>query len=266
MNRMEKALLELGEMDDLAAGDSRVHGLHPLAKLLATVAYITVTVSFSKYDLAGLTPMILYPALVFQISGISVGTCLRKLRVALPLVLAVGLLNPFLDRSPAIALGSVTLTGGVLSMLTLTLKGAFCLSASFLLIATTPVEALCAALRKLHVPPMLVTLLLLTYRYAGVMTREVAVMTEAYQLRAPGQRGVHHSAWGSFLGQLLLRSMDRAEELYSSMQLRGFHGEFHYALARPFGGADAAWLLGWAAAFALARWVPVARLLGGALL
>ena len=78
---------------------------------------------------------------------------------------------------------------------------------------------------------MLVTLFLLTYRYIGVMTAQVQIMTEAYHLRAPGQKGIHHSAWGSFLGQLLLRSMDRAEELYSSMLLRGFSGEFPYARA-----------------------------------
>ena len=173
--------------------------------------------------------MVLYPVLLFQLSGIPVGTCFRKLRFVLPLVLAVGLFNPFFDRAPMLMLGGVAVSGGVVSMLTLMLKGVLCLMASFLLMATTPIDALCAALRMLHVPGMLVTLLLLTYRYVGVMTEEVAVMTEAYSLRAPGQKGIHFTAWGSFLGQLLLRSMDRAEELYASMQLRGFHGEFHYA-------------------------------------
>ena len=103
----------------------------------------------------------------------------------------------------------------MISMLTLMLKGVFCLMASFLLMATTPIDSLCAALRKLHVPGLLVTLLLLTYRYVGVMTEELAVMTDAYHLRAPGQKGIQVSAWGSFLGQLLLRSMDRAQELYA---------------------------------------------------
>ena len=51
-------------------------------------------------------------------------------------------------------------------------------------------------------------------------------MIQAYSLRAPNQKGIHISAWGSFLGQLLLRSMDRAQELYYSMLLRGFRGEF----------------------------------------
>lgn len=32
-----------------------------------------------------------------------------------------------------------------------------------------------------------------------------------------------------FLGQLLLRSMDRAVALYESMELWGFHGEVYYA-------------------------------------
>ena len=263
MNQMDRALLELGEMDDLAAGNTPAHRLHPLAKLLTTVACIVAVVSFQKYALTGLAPMVVYPVALFQLSGIPVGTCFRKLRVALPLVLAVGLLNPIFDRTPALILGNVTVTGGVLSMLTLMLKGVLCLTASFLLMATTPVDCLCAALRKLRLPSMLVTLLLLTYRYVGVMTREVGVMTDAYRLRAPGQRGVHISAWGSFLGQLMLRSMDRAEALYASMRLRGFSGAFYYADVRPFGAGDALWVLGWAAAFALIRWVNVAQLLGG---
>ena len=87
-------------------------------------------------------------------------------------------------------------------------------------------------------------------------------MTDAYHLRAPGQKGIHISAWGSFLGQLLLRSMDRAQELYSSMQLRGFQGDFHYASIRPFEPMDGVWLLGCWAAFALLRGVNIASLLG----
>ena len=129
----------------------------------------------------------------------------------------------------------------------------------------SPIDVLCAALRKFHVPATLVTLLLLTYRYIGVMTEELAVMTEAYALRAPGQKGIHVSAWGSFLGQLLLRSMDRAQELYASMLLRGYHEHFHYAPVKPFTAKDAAYLAVCLGVFALLRFVPVAALLGGAL-
>ena len=262
MDKLSGAQAELREMDALAAADSPVHRLHPLCKLLVTVLYIAVTVSFPKYDFNGLVVMLLYPVLLFQAAGIPVGLCFYRLRIVLPLVCAVGLVNPFLDHTPLLHLGSVTITGGWVSMVTLMMKGVFSLMASFLLIATTPMDSICAALRKLHVPGILVTLLLLTYRYIGVLMEQVAVMTDAYRLRAPGQKGLHISAWGSFLGQLLLRSMDRAEELYGSMQLRGFRGEYHYARLDGLKWKD--WVFGAVCLglFAAARWVNIPALLG----
>ncbi len=127
-------------------------------------------------------------------------------------------------------------------------------------------DSLCRALRGLHVPGMLVTLLLLTYRYVAVMMEEVSVMTTAYRLRAPGQKGVHYKAWGSFLGQLLLRSMDKAEELYSSMRLRGFSGEFAYAKGNKARPLDFLFSFATLGLFFLFRITNIARLLGGAFL
>ncbi len=212
-------------VDELAALDSPMHRLAPLPKLLLTVLYVALTLSFPKYALSGLSVMALFPVFGYQLAGISLLVCFRRLRFILPLVCAVGLFNPFFDRETLFFLGSLPVSGGVISMLTLLLKGVFALTAAFLLIATTPLEGICGALGKLRCPKVMVSLLLLTFRYITVLLDEASLMTEAYSLRAPGQRGVHISAWGSFLGQLLLRSMDRAESLYSSMLLRGFTGE-----------------------------------------
>ena len=209
--------------------------------------------------------LLLYPVLLFQISGVSVGSFFYKLRIVLPLVMAVGLFNPIFDREILVTVGSVGVSGGVISMVTLMLKGVLCLMASYLLMATTPIDVLCAALRKFHLPGTLVTLLLLTYRYIGVMTEELAVMTDAYHLRAPGQKGIHVSAWGSFLGQLLLRSMDRAAELYNSMLLRGYHQHFHYAPVKKCTLGDGIYALGCIGLFVLLRVVNLAELLGGLL-
>lgn len=262
MSQISGAWAELREMDQLSAQVSPIHRLHPLVKLAVTFFYIAAVVSFPKYGFSALTAMVLYPVAVFQLAGIPVRTCFRKLRFVLPLVCAVGLLNPFFDRAPMLVLGPVVISGGVISMVTLMLKGVFSLMASFLLLATTPMDRLCAALRRIHVPAVLVTLLLLTYRYISVLLREVSVMSEAYALRAPGQKGIHISAWGSFLGQLLLRSMDRAQELYQSMKLRGFQGAFRHAAPPPMTWADGLYGLGWAALFLLARWVDLPRWLG----
>ena len=254
MSNIERSIRDLREMDTLASGDSPLHKVSAGVKLLVTVVYILVVVSFDKFNMSGLMFMLLYPALLFAVSGIPVSTCFYKLRFVLPLVCAVGIFNPILDRTPA--------TTGMISMITLLMKGIFCLMASFLLVASTRIEAICAVLRRIHVPSMLVTLLLLTYRYAAVLAEEANVMTQAYSLRAPGQKGIHYKAWGSFLGQLLLRSMDRAEELYASMLLRGYRGEFHYAGTRGSKGKDFLYAALWCAFFAAARAVNLTQLLG----
>lgn len=263
MNKAEQAGLELREIDELAAQDSILHRLSPLSKLFVTVFYIAVTVSFPKYALTRLVWMALFPVAGYQLAGLPMRLCFQKLRMVLPLVCAVGLLNPLFDRQIVVQVGTLAVSGGVLSMLTLILKGVFCLLASFLLMATTTIEAICRALRQLHVPKLLTNLLLLTFRYVGLLLSEVAVMQQAYSLRAPGQKGIHISAWGSFLGQLLLRSMDRAQALYESMELRGFSGEFPGAVRGQ--GSAAAWpyALVCPALMLLARYFDLSALMGG---
>lgn len=266
MNKASQAWSEIMAMDELAAMDSPIHRLHPLAKFFAVILYIFTVVSFPKYELTGLFVMVLYPVVLYRLSGIPVSACFYKLRYVLPLVMAVGIANPFLDRVPAMKLGSLLISRGVISMLTLMLKGIFSLMASFLLVATTRVDALCASLRKLHVPEVIVTLFLLTYRYISVLVEQVAIMSDAYALRAPGQNGIHFRAWGSFLGQLLLRSMDRARELYQSMLQRGFTGSFAYSDGGAFTGRDGAFLLISGAILLCARFVNLAAFLGGMVL
>jgi cobalt/nickel transport system permease protein len=263
MADIERAARELREMDELARQGSPVHALHPLAKLAVTVAYILITLSFGRYSIGALFPMILYPAFMFSLSGISPLDCARKLRVMLVMVCAVGLFDPLLNRQIMLSLGSLNVSYGTVSMITLMLKGVFCLSASFILAATTPIDSICGALRMIRVPDLIVRLLLLTFRYVSVMVDEVAVMTTAYKLRAPGQKGVHFSAWGSFLGQLLLRSMDRAQDLYDAMLLRGFRGEFPYADIKKAGAGDVLFVLACLLCFIFLRKVNVGDMIGG---
>ena len=93
MDKINHALDEFREMDALAAQDSPIHRMHPLVKLPITLLYILCVVSFHKYQLSALAVMVLYPILMFQLSGIPVRTCFYKLRIVLPLVMAVGLFN-----------------------------------------------------------------------------------------------------------------------------------------------------------------------------
>ena len=132
-------------------------------------------------------------------------------------------------------------------MITLIIKGTYALMASFLLIATTGIERICYALKLLHIPGIVVTQILLTYRYITVLLQEAGAVYEAYSLRAPGEKGIKYKIWGSLLGQLLFRSIDRAGNLYDSMLLRGFHSEFYYARPLKSSARDYAYLIIWLA-------------------
>ena len=262
MNSIGHAISEIQRIDELANRDQWVNRIHPLVKFVCTVVYIAVVVSFSKYDLTGLLAMGLYPLAMFSLADLSFARCVSRLRIVLPLVCMVGLFNPFFDKTPVMFFGFVV-RAGVISMITLILKGFFALLASYLLIATTTIEKICYALRLLFVPKLLVTEVLLIYRYITLLLSEVGRITQAYALRAPGQKGVHFRVWGSLTGLLLLRSMDRAGEVYESMSLRGYSGDFSYMAGKtPFRVKDLLFLVLWAGLFILFRRLPVLFLVG----
>lgn len=253
MNRISAAIAALHKMDMEAGKKGWLQGIHPLPKLLVTILFLLLTVSFGKYDLPGLLKMGIYLVAAFVLGGISVKLLVKRMKLVLALVCLVGIANPFFDREMLFMVGSLKVTGGMISAVTLMVKGVYCVSASYLLMVTTRMEDLCYALRKLYVPKTFVTILMLVYRYIIVLLKELERMTDAYALRAPGQKGVHYKAWGTMVGQLLLRSMDRAQTVYDSMRLRGYCGEFYLRCKRTAGMGDYLYGIGWSAALLAVR-------------
>lgn len=262
MSKVFDAMLEITSVDELAGGGSFLHKRHPLPKLVLTVVFIFCVASFGINELSAILPMAVIIIGMYLMGDIPVQLCFYKLRFILPIILAVGIWNPIINRTPVASFGALTITAGMVSLVTLMLKSLLALMASFLLVATTGIEEICFALRKLFVPELLVTLILITYRYIGLLLKEADTMTNAYTLRAPGQKGIHFSAWGSFLGQLLLRSMDRANNLYDSMKLRGYDGSFYYSNHKRATGTDYIFFVGMLALIILFRLVNISELIG----
>lgn len=226
MSRIDEAIRGIHYLDESAERDTWLCRIHPLAKVIVTVWYMVLVVSFGKYNLSGLAGMCLYPVILIILGDLSFKRAAGQLKYILLVVCMVGIANPFFDRAVLFYIGRIPVTGGVVSMLTLVLKAMFCVSASYLLAAATSIEKICCALRMLHVPKILVTLIMLIYRYVMLMLKEAERVTQAYSLRAPGEKGIRFKVWGTLAGQMLLRSMDRAELVYESMTLRGFTGEY----------------------------------------
>lgn len=261
MSNIMNSLYNMRILDDLARKETVIHKLHPLVKLLTTVSFLTVVVSFGKYDIGGLLPFLLYPSMVFALAEIPLKPIFMRILLVSPFIIGIGVLNPFFDDQ-VFLLGGTEISRGWVTFLSLLIRSGLTVTAALLLIATTGMDRLGGALRMLKIPRIFVLQLLLTYRYISVLMEEVARTLRAYSLRAPGQKGVHRSAWGSLAGQLLLRTVDRAQRIYEAMCLRGFTGEYRTGGFKQIRVWDLAYLAGWVLFFAAARIYNIPMLIG----
>jgi cobalt/nickel transport system permease protein len=222
MPSVQNGLHNLYALERLSAGTTVVHLLHPAAKLLCAAVFIVAAASFDRYALVDLTPFVFYPAVMMALSETPYSMLVKRFLIALPFCAFAGVSNIIFDRAPAFSLGALTVSLGALSFAALLLRAYLCVMAVLLLIATTRMTELTAQLRRMHTPVMLVTIFELTYRYIGVLLDEAGAMYTAYSLRSANKKGIEMRYMGSFLGQLILRSFDRAERMYAAMRCRGY--------------------------------------------
>lgn len=264
MSNIMNTSFDMRLLDDMARQDTFIHRVHPLVKLVTTVIYLTVVVSFGSYEIAGLLPLLFYPVLVITLAELPIRPILRRMLLAVPFVIGIGILNPVFDHQ-VFVVGGITLSRGWITFVSIILKCVLTVSAALMLIATTGMDKLASALRMVRIPKLFVMQLLLTYRYIAVLIEEVSRILRAYGMRAPGQKGVQRKVWGSLTGQLLLRTLARAQRVYQAMCLRGFTGEYHTGLHRRIFIVDLAYLAGWSMFFVLARIYNIPMLIGSLL-
>ncbi|WP_163195061.1 cobalt ECF transporter T component CbiQ [Clostridium thermarum] len=248
-------------MDELASKDTFIHRLHPLIKLVTTLVYLTGLISMGRYEVMGLIPFILYPVLIFSLADLPMAPILKRILLVEPLIIGIGILNPIFDNY-TLMFGGITISRGWITFVSIFIKCGLTVTASILLVATTGMDKLAAAMRMLRIPKIFVLQLLLTYRYISVLIEEVSRMLRAYFLRAPGQKGIEMKAWGTFAGQLLLRTLDRAQRVYEAMSLRGFNGDFNVGRIEKAVGKDYIYLTLWCIFFIIARLYNIPMIIG----
>ena len=253
MGNIESPFFDIGRLDALSAKDTPIHRLDARVKVLTTIYFIVVVISFGKYDPACLAPLIVYPVTVMTVGSIPFGYIAKKLLIASPFVLSVALFNPLLDRSPALDLGLFTLSGGSLSFASIMAKYVLTVSAGLALIACTGVDAICSALSRMGVPRAFTIQLLFLYRYIFVLGQEAVRMVRARALRSFGNKGLGMGVYTGMVGHLLLRTMDRAQRIHLAMLCRGFGGEIPHGPSSAIRLSDLLYFIGWSSLFTLLR-------------
>ncbi len=175
-------------------------------------------------------------------NGIAPGTALRRLCIPWYLATVAALTQLFLvGSSPLFSLGP--LTGYAEGLARGLLLGSRVIGGSAIVLAlsmTVPPTDLLGLALRLRVPPVLVEIAMLTYRYLFLLAEEAGRIGDAQAVR------LGHSSWrrrlsalGLLAGMVLINAYDRAERAYHAMLVRGYTG----AVPVGYGGAGLQWPL-----------------------
>jgi cobalt/nickel transport system permease protein len=216
---------------------SFVHQLDARVKLVAAILFILAT---------ALTPdgawlaYVLLAALVLGVivvSRLGLGFVQRRAAAALPFVLAAVTVAFSTPGRSILAVQvfrwEVAITdAGLVRFVSIFFKSWLSVQMAVVLTASTRFPALLQAMRSLHLPKILVSIIGFTYRYIFVIGDEVLRLLRARAARsgAPDGRGGGSVFWrarvtGGMAGSLFLRSIERSERIYDAMLARGYDGE-----------------------------------------
>jgi len=265
MAHIDASFLEINSLDALSRQNTAIHRLDPRAKVLTALIFVVAVVSVDKYEVSGLLPFILYPVVLIALGNLPPGRLLRKILLAAPFAVLIGIFNPLLDRAVLVQMGPLGISGGWISFASILVRFALTVSAALILVATTGFNGVCAALERMRVPKVFVVQLLFLYRYLFVLVEEASRLSRARSLRSFDGKGMGLTVFSSMIGQLLLRSFDRAQRIHRAMLCRGFDGEIRTVRALRFRAADLGFLLGWTLLFIAMRLSNIPAMIGGAI-
>ena len=262
MTAIDKRFFSMDRMDTLSYADSPLHRMDPRAKLITTLIYIVMVVSFGKYEISALIPFFIYPVVLMAWGNLPIGFILRKMLLVAPFAILIGIFNPLMDQNTLIQIGRIEISGGWVSFISILIRFTLTVGAALILVGATGFNAVCMALEKLGTPRIFVVQLLFLYRYLFVLGDEATKMVRARSLRTFNAHGMGIKTFGSMVGHLLLRTMDRAQRIHTAMSCRGFDGHIRIIRTYSMGQKELGFILGWTIFFIIIRIYNVPQWMG----
>ena len=262
MVSINSAVLDLKRLELLARSDTSIHRLDARAKVVVTFVFILCVVSYGRYELAALLPFFIFPVVMIALSSIPPLFIAKKIALLCPFVLVIGAFNPLFDRDIILQIGPLGISGGWISYASILIRSILTVGTAFILVGVTGFTSVCQALERLGMPQVFAVQLLFLYRYIFVLADEGARASRARELRACGKKGLGIHSFGSLIGHLLLRTLQRAERIHMAMLARGFKGEFHTSRQSRFGTPEIRFVLAWSLFFIFLRLQNASHLLG----
>lgn len=259
MSELEKASDALRRM---AICEDRTRRVDPRVAIAVSLVYLVVMLSVGVGHLSALLWFALYPIISSALLGLQFSRIFRKSLVVLPLVALIGIFNPWLDLTPAFKIGSIIISEGWISFISIVLRGLLAMQCVLILIESEGFIGLCRGLHRLGIPRFLTDQLQFVYRYIAVLINEASIMKRAREARGFGRRRMPLKMWSTMIGQLFLRTIDRSERIHNAMLARGFNGSLPDFYSSPLSLKIADWiyLIVWISLFLVFRFAPLSSL------
>lgn len=213
--------------------------------LVVTLLFIIAVLSVPVQEPQKIIWFAVYPIIASEITSIGFGKVFIKSLWIIPFIALIGMFNPIIDTRTAFRVGNVGVSCGWVSFTSIILRGLLSFQAVLILVMTTGFLDMFNSMRRLGCPAVLTTQLFLTYRYIAVIMEEALTMKRARTARGYGKKKYPLVLWGRLVGQLLVRSMQRATRIHKAMCARGFNGTMPTGNSLSWNGRAFLWLAVW---------------------
>ena len=95
ISKIDNILFNLGYLDLLAYRDSEIHRVNPVAKFITTVVYLFFVISFNRYEIKMLLPLV-FIRFFNTPCRFALWLYTKKVLYVSPFVIMVGIFNPIL--------------------------------------------------------------------------------------------------------------------------------------------------------------------------
>ena len=224
-----------GFIDRYSRLDSYAHRWDPRAKIVLVLFFVVVVVTTPPQHLLA---FVVYAGMLLwgvALSRVPLRPLVTRTLTVLPFSVLVAVGLPFIRGGATVTVGGLALSvTGLWLFVGTTIKSLLSAAALILLVATTPFHRLLDGFRRLGVPRFFVDLLTLTYRYLFLLIEEGTRLRRAAVARGYDPKWLPQTIIiGRLVGNLFLRSYERAERVYGAMRLRGFNGQLPTPVASP---------------------------------
>lgn len=257
--RLQQLLVRLSQVEPTPPTRSSID---PRARIAVTLVFLVVMLSVPIARLSELLLYAFFPMICAADVRIKYRPIARRSLIVVPFAALIGIFNIVYQREVAFVVGSVVITRGWLEFCSIIVRAVLSVQAVLVLVHTEGFERICRSLQQLGVPATLTAQMAMLHRYMFTLVEQLLSLVRARSARSFGRRAMPVGDWGAIVGQLIVRTYDRAERISQAMAARGFEGRLPDppTATRGWQRRDTIYLAVWSAALIACRVLyPVER-------